>query len=128
MKKILEARVITNLDLTAAQKTVLTKIVVATTPKVAAQQISKGQKLIQARDLLSKLGLIDFTPISATLTPKGQDLLVDEGLADETGALTPEGEKFAYADKKEPAAGTPMESYSLMQQISILAKQLNKKS
>lgn len=121
------ARVITNLDLTAAQKTVLTKIAVATTPKVAAQQISKGRKMVEARDLLIKLGLIDFMPTGATLTQKGQDMLVDEGLADESGTLTPEGEKFAYVDKQEnpptdkAPETSPMESLDLFKQINTLA-------
>lgn len=82
------------------QKRVIAKIIAAPTPKVAAEEISNGINLKQARDALVDLQLvIQSLDDHAELTDKGRQLAQDENLADENGQLSPEGEKFAYTDE-----------------------------
>lgn len=82
------------------QKRVIAKILAAPTPKLAAEEISDGANMIKARDILMDLGLITFTlNDQAELTDKGQQVAQAENLADESGQLTPDGEKFAYTNE-----------------------------
>lgn len=91
-------RTLSTVNLTDNQKRVLAKIVASPTPKVAAQQISRTQQFISARDLLVKLGLIQFDPSGASLTDQGQESMKQEALTDESGQLTPDGEELAHTD------------------------------
>jgi hypothetical protein len=82
------------------QKRVIAKIVAAPTPKVAAEEISNGVNITQARDALVDLGLVMFTLNDhAELTDKGQQVAQEENLVDDGGQLTPEGEKHAYTNE-----------------------------
>jgi hypothetical protein len=82
------------------QKRVIAKIVAAPTPKVAAEEISNGVNLSQARDALVDLGLVVFTLTDhAELTDRGQQVAQEENLVDGGGQLSPDGEKYAYTDE-----------------------------
>jgi hypothetical protein len=86
--------------LSSNQKRVIAKIIAAPTPKIAAEEISDGANMIKARDVLIDLGLITVTlNDEAALTDKGQQLAQAENLADQSGNLTPDGEKFAFTDQ-----------------------------
>jgi hypothetical protein len=99
-----EKRTLTTIRLTDNQKKVMTRIVASATEVLAAEEISKGRQLVTARDLLVKLGLIEFHAGSATLTPEGEKIMKDTNLTDDMGELTEDGNKFAYEEGKEPMA------------------------
>lgn len=85
--------------LSDTQKRVIAKIIAAPTPKVAAEEISDGDNMIKARDILMDLGLITMSlDDHAELTDNGRQVARDENLVDETDNLTPDGEKYAYTD------------------------------
>lgn len=114
MSKILEKRIVPVMNPTANQKAVLAKIKAAATPKTAAADISKTSNLAAARDMLERLGMIELNDDGATLTDDGEQVLLDQNLADESGQLTPEGEKAAFGDKPEGQ----MESFSLLRNLN----------
>lgn len=89
-------------DLTDAQKQVLTKIAKSPTPTVAVSEISEGRKLVAARDMLERLGLISFDQNSAEITEQGRELMRDLNLIDAADELTDEGTKYASADEEVP--------------------------
>ncbi len=103
--RILEDRVATIISPTNTQKAVLTKIKSAPTPEVAATEISKGNHLLTARDMLVKLNLITVDNNKAEITSQGEDVMKNQNLVDDMGELTDEGQKHAYGDKKKPAPG-----------------------
>lgn len=67
----------------------------APTPQVAATEISRGQNLLAARDMLVRLGLLSVGDNEAFVTPQGEEIMRNQNLIDETGELTPEGQKYA---------------------------------
>jgi hypothetical protein len=99
-----EKRTLTTIRLTDNQKKVMTRIVASATEVLAAEEISKGRQLVTARDLLVKLGLIEFRDGYAALTPEGEKIMKDTNLTDDMGELTDDGNKFAYEEGKEPMA------------------------
>jgi hypothetical protein len=116
MNIINEKRTMKTVRLTDNQKRVMTMIISSATEKLAAENISAGRQLITARDILAKLGLIEFRDGYAALTPEGEKLLKDYNLIDEMGELTDEGIKFGY--KEEDLANATTES--LIQQVNKL--------
>lgn len=93
-------KMLNSVRLTDNQKRVIAKIVAAPTPKVAAEEISNGVNLIQARDTLVDLKLITQSlEDTAELTDTGTKVAQDENIIDVSGQLTPDGEKFAYSDE-----------------------------
>lgn len=115
-------------DLTTAQKEVLAKVAQAPTPTVALSEISEGRKLVTARDILDKLGLIEYDENEANITDEGWELMIDLNLADATGELTDEGQSYANENDEEAEVGPeeemPTESAhsSLLQMIDEQAK------
>ncbi len=97
---ILEDRTNAIISPTDNQKRVLTVIKASATPQVAASEISKGQNLLAARDMLVRLGLVKLENNGAFLTPEGEELLQNQNLTDESGSLTPDGEKYAFPEGK----------------------------
>ena len=114
MNLINEKRTLTTVRLTDNQKKVMTMILSSATEKLAAENISAGRQLITARDILSKLGLIEFRDGYAALTPEGEKLLKDYNLIDDMGELSDEGSKFAYGDEDQVA------TESLIKQVNSL--------
>lgn len=78
----------------------MTRIHVAPTDKVALDEISGDRQLIAARDILAKLGLIQFSNTSASITDDGKEVMESSYLIDESGELTDEGQKFAYDNEE----------------------------
>ncbi len=94
-----ENRVLTNVRLSQVQKLILTKLMLPnTTPLVSYDRISTGSNMVANRDILVKLGLIQLATDTANITTPGEEALRGEGLVDDSGTLTPTGEKYAYAD------------------------------
>lgn len=93
--RILEDRKNAIISPTTAQKTVLCKTKAAPTPQVAAREISRGQNLLAARDMLVRLGLLTVEDNEANVTAEGEEVMRNQNLLDENGELTPEGAKLA---------------------------------
>ncbi len=107
---LLEKPIVPVMNPTENQKAVLTKIVAAETPKLAAADISKSSNLVSARDMLKKLGFITLDDEGAALTDAGTKVTTDQGLTDDMGELTDTGRKIAFADDPEKEAETSAES------------------
>jgi hypothetical protein len=90
---------------TTNQKRVLAKILAAPTPTVAGEEISKDANLVAARNMLMKLGVITFANNEATLTDRGQQIAVDENIADQSGQLTQVGQQLAYTNAQNQQDG-----------------------
>jgi len=103
---LLEKPIVPVMNPTENQKAVLTKIVAAETPKLAAADISKSSNLVSARDMLKKLGFITLDDEGAALTDEGTKVATDQGLTDDMGELTDTGRKIAFADDPEKAEET----------------------
>lgn len=86
-----------SIRLTDNMKKVMTKIIAAPTPEVAAMEISRGQNLVAARDILARLGMIDYDDHdnTASVTDTGLETLKHENLVDDSGQLTPDGQQIA---------------------------------
>lgn len=116
-------RVMNNIRLTDNQGRVITKIIAAPTPQVAAAEISQGQNLVAARNELMALKLITLVDGAAEITDMGMTVATQENLIDDTGQLTPRGEELAFTgpDGKPDNDMTnstsqetaPMESYRI---------------
>lgn len=130
MDKITEAQTITNIHLSDTQKVVLTKIIASATPTTAHEAISDGRNLVEARNLLAKLGLIQFDQGTAAVTPEGEEVMRDENLIDEMGQLTPDGEQYSQVedpndlrDEKQgvapPDAGAPEQPVGGEQDVDL---------
>lgn len=115
------------------QKAVLAKIAAAPTPKVAGEQISRGENLVSARNMLMKLGMVTFANGEAQLTQQGQKIAQEENIVDQSGQLTELGQKLAFGDQPQPqqaapqppmdAAAPPAQGEPTLEQFSLL-KQL----
>ena len=92
------------IQLSSAQKYVLAKLVAVETPLNAYEEVSRGQNVVAARDMLTKLGLMTFSENHAEITEQGQEAMRKENLLDEMGNLTEEGELWGYASSPEEAA------------------------
>jgi len=107
MKTINERRAPEDIQLSGVQKYVLTKLVAAETPTTAYAEVSRGgANVVEASSFLTSEGLmiIDEGKGNASITEQGQGVLRDEALIDEMGALTEEGQMWAYAASPEEAA------------------------
>ena len=88
-------RILSAVHPTSFQKQVICRIAAATTPMTAASYVSAGANMVAARNMLMKLGLIEFGSSGATLTDRGTQVAQDEGLIDASGNLTPSGQQLA---------------------------------
>lgn len=113
-------RLLQTISLTKFQQMVLAKIVSSPNPKVAANEVSANPNLAAARDMLAKLDIIEFSPTEALIKPKGVELMKDRNIMDETGQLTPAGEKLAAEGRTEspPTPGPNMESFDLLKSFN----------
>lgn len=124
-------RIMSAVHPTTNQKRVLAKIVAAPTATVAAEEISKDANIVSARNMLMKLGMINFANNEASLTQQGTQVATEENIIDQGGQLTPQGQELAYTDTmgqtdsddagEQQDGGQlgmpPMESVSLLKQL-----------
>lgn len=92
-----ETKVLTNVHLSDSQKLVMAKIKASANSNVAGEQARNSKNMASAQQTLAKLGLIAVDSTGASLTEKGIKTMADENMTDDSGALTPEGQKFADA-------------------------------
>jgi len=100
-----ERRTLSTVHLTDIQKEVLVKIHQAPSPTVADEQISKGRNYVAARQLLAKLDLVDTAEDNLVVTDTGLDVMKDEGLVDDAGELTEQGNKYATKGTEQRTPG-----------------------
>ena len=91
-------KMLQTIELTDNQKRVMAKIIQAPTPRVASEDVIGSKNLVAARDILQRLGLVTFIQGELSLSDKGREVARQENIADESGALTPDGEKLAYTN------------------------------
>ena len=97
MNTIHEAQTLTTIRLSDVQKMVMTKIIGSATPETAHEEISDGRNLVAARNILGKLGLIEFTEGTADVTDEGKKVMKDENLIDDSEELTSDGQVYSQA-------------------------------
>lgn len=106
-------RILQSIHLSDFQGKVMLLIKTAPTPESAkeilAQQDPKTSgNLVGARDNMEKLGMIEITDTTATITPKGEEVMRDEYLIDEMGEPTEKGQQLLAPNKKEiPPQSSP---------------------
>lgn len=77
-------------NLTDAQKTVLAMAQFSATPKQAFASTTGSDKLVYARDSLARLGYINLSNGEVSITPAGQNAIIQYNLADPSGQPTQE--------------------------------------
>jgi len=82
------------------------------TDKVAGEEISRDANMVAARDVLIKLGYINYNRGRASLTPTGEQLARDEGIWDEMGQLTPQGEEHSRGEDEGEKYGPTVEAFA----------------
>lgn len=98
MNIITEVQVLTNIQLSQAQKLILSKLMLPEkTPLTSYEQVSSGRNMVANRDTLVQLGMITVGDNTAEITDKGQNAARNENLVDDMGTLTSQGETYAYA-------------------------------
>lgn len=93
-------------NLSDAQKTVLVMAQESATPKQAYAATTGSDKLVYARDSLVKLGYLILSNSQLSLTPAGQNAVVQYNLVDETGQPTDDAIKLLQAANTD-ATPTP---------------------
>lgn len=101
-------RIIQSIHLSDYQARVMLLAHEAQTPELAFAELGNQDPRIEsnlfgARETLAKLGLVELSDNSITVTPEGEKVMQDEYLIDETGAVTEKGEEIlqAQSDEKE---------------------------
>ncbi len=107
------------INLTTNQKMLLAKIVAAPDAGMPGKKVPlNNEKLVVAKGVLVKLGLItvdDETGLFRIL-PKAIDLMREDGLVDETGALTDAGDELAAGNTANSDTFTQRQNQSPMNQ------------
>lgn len=104
MKNLNERMHHDTIQLSGAQKYVLSKLIAVETPLNAYEAVSRGKNVVAARDMLTKLGLMTFSENDAQITEQGKEAMRKENLLDEMGELTEEGQIWGFANSPEEAA------------------------
>jgi predicted transcriptional regulator len=106
MDTLNETQILTNVGLQDTDKFILAKLSQNQPSHLEYLQTLGSRKLIVHREQLAKVGLItlDDNQQVADITDKGREALKAEGILDDTGNLTPEGEKYANANNLEDLA------------------------
>jgi len=103
MNIINEKEIETAISLGNTQKYVLAKLIASETEQMAYEAVSRGRNIVAARDQLAGQNLMFFDDEnqSASITDVGTEVLKKEGLVDDMGQLTEQGNQFAYAESPE---------------------------
>ncbi|MGI0075883.1 MAG: hypothetical protein ACREAU_00575 [Nitrosopumilaceae archaeon] len=125
---------LTNIHLTQHQKQALATIFAASSATLAYEHISNGvSNLMAATKILDDLNLVIISDDDKiTVTEEGKSTMRDEGLLDDTDALTDEGQKAIDSGAPEASEQPPtepevpieqeppMESFPLIREINFL--------
>lgn len=88
-----------NIRLSDIQKEVMATVQASPNETVAAEEIlNGGQNYVGAKDVLVKLGLLNFYDNQATITDDGKDMMRKLNLIDDSDQLTDEGQKHVNKD------------------------------
>jgi hypothetical protein len=105
-KQFLENPVSPSVNLSNHQKMVLAKIIAAPETGASGKKVAlTTEKLQVAKGALVQLGLITVNEITGFMrvTPKAVELMREDGLVDESGALTDAGQDYAVGKTPDPA-------------------------
>lgn len=99
-------RIIQSVHLSDIQKEVLAKIKASPNPHLAWEAISNAEDDIDNNFAAAKQMLVDLQLViddndGLEVTQKGLEVMADEGLADESGELTPDGQQVAGISRDE---------------------------
>jgi hypothetical protein len=101
MFKMKEDQSLPTVNLTGYQKMLLAKIVSAPDSPSGGKKVYLGdEKLVNAREFLTKLGIITFDVQSGTLdlTDRANALMQETGIVNDSGELTDLGKQFAAGE------------------------------
>ncbi len=99
-------RIIQNIHLSDYQARVMLIVQQAQTPELAFTELGSQdprieENLLGARDTLTKIGLIDAGPNALSVTEKGEEVMRDEYLIDESGQPTEKGNEILQSHSEE---------------------------
>lgn len=110
-------RIIQSIHLSEYQARVMLVVQQAESPELAFVELGNQdprieQNLLGARDALSKIGLIEMTDSSLTVTEQGEQVMRDEFLIDESGQPTEKGNEILQrnTDEKPPEEQGPADT------------------
>lgn len=85
-----------NFNLSFHQRYILLQTKLAATPRLAFEQINRNESDIKSRQILQSIGHINANEedASASLTPQGEQAIIEYGLVDETGSPTEVGNEI----------------------------------
>lgn len=101
-KGMYEAQTLTNVRLTDHQKSVLANIVARNNENTTLVDLVSNIEEVHKQNIatsvktLEKIGLIQLTGKELTVTDSGMNVMKDEGMVDEMGGLTPEGQEYQF--------------------------------
>jgi hypothetical protein len=95
-------RILSSIHPSTNQKRIIAKILAAANPKLAGEAMIGNPNEVAARDMLIKLGIINFAGGEASLTDKGMQIAQEEGLTDEAGGLSDVGSALVGAQPEAP--------------------------
>jgi len=104
MNNINEREIETSISLMNTQKYVLAKLIASGDERQQAYEaVSRGRNIVAARDGLASKNLMQFNDDrkEASITDIGVEVMKKEGLVDDMGQLTEQGNQFAYAESPE---------------------------
>ena len=110
-------RVIQSVHLSDYQARVMLIAHQAQTPELAFAELGSQEKTIEpnllgARDTLAKIGLIEVGQNYISITPKGEEVMRDEYLIDDSGQVTERGNEILgqSVEDNHPAQGGPSDT------------------
>jgi hypothetical protein len=105
-------RILNTLRPTNHQQRVLAILASTDNPTIASQRLSGSQNLVNARDMLMRLGAVTGTAERAELTDSGRTLAQDSNIIDQSGQLTDVGQQLVGDQSNGSPAMTPGDSMS----------------
>lgn len=117
--------------LNITQKGILAACAVSQTPQLAYEATNGSEPLVVQRNQLHKLGLVQLSNQTVTLTPAGRNALVSNNLTDETGQLTADGKLFMDGVTVERATANDVQSinsegFAYLKSLMVEAKECGK--
>ena len=99
-------RIIQSIHLSDYQARVMLIVQQAPTPEVAYEELGNQDpriedNLLGARDAMAKIGLLELGPNAISVTEKGEEVMRDEYLIDESGQPTEKGNEILQAHSDE---------------------------
>ncbi len=111
------------LQLSSIQKYILIVAQITDNPAAAFNMLNNTPNVIEACKILNAMGLVELNKEGITLTPEGNNILVNNNLVDENGQLTANANDIISKYKiTPPTTSTPTENpvgekFTLLKQL-----------